>query len=148
MRTLPAPRILPGACSCAKTTITTPDKAYTDTADTQGRDEGNAYTVGECEMTEWILTNPELKKVANCELDTVHPHLACDRTPDGLIDCQHCPVGYYCGFIARAGQRKLLEYLIKTSVELPMLTYADTKTPAVRKLFLESMLKQLEGQNG
>jgi hypothetical protein len=36
----------------------------------------------------WKLTNVELKQVANCELDTLHPYLACDRTPDGLIDCQ------------------------------------------------------------
>jgi hypothetical protein len=42
----------------------------------------------------------------------VYPGLACDRTSDGLIDCQHCPVGYYCGFIAAAAQKKMLEYLI------------------------------------
>jgi hypothetical protein len=68
-------------------------------------------------MTDWKLTNAELKKVANCELDTLHPGLACDRTPDGLIDCQHCPVGHYCGFIVREGQRKLLEYILENPME-------------------------------
>lgn len=91
-------------------------------------------------MTEWILTNPELKKVANCELDTLHPGLACDRTEDGLIDCQHCPVGYYCGFIAMAAQRKLLEYLI-AHVE-----YIDGRVVAVAQNTLKTMLKELEGQ--
>ena len=81
-------------------------------------------------MTDWKLTNTELKKVANCELDTYHPGLACDRTPDGLIDCQHCPIGYYCGFIAMEGQRKLLEYLLANM--------------GVGTGMLKSMLKELE----
>jgi hypothetical protein len=83
----------------------------------------------------WKLTNVELKQVANCELDTLHPYLACDRTPDGLIDCRHCPVGYYCGFIAEAGQKKLLQYLVAT---------ADLRTRDKWLATFERMLKELE----
>jgi hypothetical protein len=89
-------------------------------------------------MADWKLTNSELKKIANCELDTLHPRLACDRTEDGLIDCQHCPIGYYCGYISMAGQKKLLEYLIATTDESR--NYSHVKTHKE----LESMLKQLE----
>ena len=94
--------------------------------------------VGEMNKPEWMLANAQLKDVANCELDAQHPHLACDRTPDGLIDCQHCPVGYYCGFIANAGAKAVLDYLI-------------TNMPAYDKpikLFLEQMLKELEEYHG
>jgi hypothetical protein len=87
----------------------------------------------------WKLTNVELKQVANCELDTLHPYLACDRTPDGLIDCQHCPVGYYCGFIAEAGQKKLLEYLVAKKDIVGSYVFSG-----IRGEMLESMLKELE----
>jgi hypothetical protein len=88
-------------------------------------------------VNEWKLTNAELKKVANCELDTRHPGLACDRTPDGLIDCQHCPIGHYCGFIVMKGQRKLLEYLRDVALITPE-AYQSPKTVIIK------MLKDLE----
>ena len=90
----------------------------------------------------WKLTNAELKNVANCELDTRHPGLPCDRTPDGLIDCQHCPVGHYCGFIAIDAQRKLLEYLIAHPDKAEWTE--EEKQDCIKIRTLKVMYKELE----
>jgi hypothetical protein len=112
-------------------------------------------------MNEYTLTNAELKQVANCELDAVYPGLACDRTSDGLIDCQHCPIGYYCGFISVAGQKKLLKWLNEPCDKHPEIRTYDAFSHTDMRWHLRELryypkhrylcpdcIKELEEQNG